>query len=300
MDFTKFFEPVRGIVAYLVSRTGTIIITFVLLFINFDFQRQIESLYFYRDKYSSEIAGTIGQMSSDNKSIVVTIVSLLVFIGILEAHSSILSFLNRLSPFTFVGYRQDIDSLDFDIEFIWMCYCKNLDIHEMRKLHDIRKSVESAEDYSSPSDVFDYVSGWIFILLIGYFYLETRSIGILVFSLFILFMAGLFSTYRRMQYSSSGWEESRKAIFWLYENRLHDPQRLTENQARQLQSYRESRLRILRFSEPGVGIRLSWFEFIYRLITPVGLRDKVRQYKWRYENRLREALASLLGDGRSR
>ncbi|MGX9412114.1 hypothetical protein ACWKT6_16170, partial [Mesorhizobium sp. 14Arga] len=209
------------------------------------------------------------------------------------------NFLNRLSPFTFVSYAPNFEPFENDIDLIWKCYSEKLDLGELEKLHQIRKSMEEPKRYPAPTGIFDYISGWIFLMLILYFYLEIKSASTFIESIFILLIAGWVWAYRRAQYGSYGWEESRKAAFWLYEHRLHDPQKLTDEQQERLGEYHDSRRNLQRFREPGASISISWLDFLYRLLIPSSLRAKIGQYRWKREKEFREALGSLFGDGRS-
>lgn len=297
MDFTKFFEPVRGIVGYLISRMATIIVTIVLLFINFDFNKEFAEVFSYSSKYEDIFAKIVTTSTQEDKSILVTIFIVFVIIGIIEAHSSILMFLNKLSPFTFVSSYPNFDPFQIDVDFIWKCYCSKFSIEDLEKLHQIRKAAEDAKNYSRPTEIFDYVSGWIFMLIIFLFYFEVRSTSTFLESIFVLLVAGWFWAYRQAQRGSFGWEESRKAAFWLYEHRLHDPQQLTAEQQEILSKYHKYQRDFSKFREPGASIRISWLDFLYRLLIPSTLRMKVATYRWKREREFREALASLFGDG---
>ena len=297
MDITKFFDPVRGIVEYLISRLGTFIVTMLILLINFDFTELITKITDYSGQYRYLLDTIVNAISSENRSLLLTILIVFVFIGVLEAHAAILNFLDRVSPITFVPKPPTFDPFEYDIGLIWKCYCRELDLNELQNLHDIRKSMEDPPRYSAPIEIFDYISGWIFIIVILAFSIDVKSGWTFMTTLIVLLIAGWLWAYRLANYFSS--EASRRASFWLYEHRLHDPENLSKEQQKQLQEYRDHLRKIEKFRDPGASIRISWFDFLYRLLVPRELQDKVRRTRWDYEEKFRQALASLFGVGPS-
>lgn len=243
MDVTKFFEPVQKFTGYLVSRFSLLIVS--LLLVAYTTSRPVTDEFKKIVSYSVPVDVLDGLgIKGENQPIFISIVALLLLVSILELHEKLLHFLNRFAPVKFsTRSNSGPDPFESFGPLVWRGYCKQLNYNELRELYllTLTKVDIEARPISRRAEVFDFIPGWIFLLLLIYFFAPGEFLisGFAVLKLaFVLVLTGLvWELFSGSDHVYQSFRVSREALSILIDKRLHDFEELSDEQREMLVRY---------------------------------------------------------------
>jgi hypothetical protein len=243
MDIPNFFDPVRKFTTYLVDRVSLLLITYALI-ANLS-NISLAHIYGQNSSYKPDVAFLHDWgLSTDNQTILVIVIALLVLTAILEIHEKLLSFLLMFSPISFSAKTYlGPSSFDTYAGLIWKGYCRQLNLDEVQNLFQLTVGNIRAKErpHSVQTELFDYVPAWLFLLFLLYLFapasIGTASTGKFAGIALMLVVVGLVWTlYRTSLFDYDTWRFEYIALGALLDRKAHEFVDLSEDQSKILVS----------------------------------------------------------------
>jgi hypothetical protein len=285
MDITSIFKPLQKFTTYLVDRISLLLITYLLAIylLNSQFVESFRQNIPYQPLFG--IIGNSG-ITGDNQTILVVVVALFILVAILEIHEKILGFLNMFSPIAFStnSYQGDDVFVSY-APLLWRGYCHKLNLGELQNLFQLTVSKLQVEDHprTRQSEMFDYIPGWLFMLLLTFFFLPREMLaasgmGFLKMALFLTIIGFVWELYRGRSYAYESSRVQYLALAALIERKSHDFESLSEQQNHELE---ERRKMFVQHSRPWrvPVIQFPWITFMREVAAYFRSRAEIRALK---------------------
>lgn len=285
MDISNILKPLQKFTTYLVDRVSLLLITYLLAIYLLN-SSVIES--FRQNIPYQPLFGIIGNsgITGDNQTILVVVVALFILVAVLEIHEKILGFLNMFSPIAFSTHTYEGEDLFVSYSpLLWRGYCHKLNLGELQNLFQLTVSKLQAEDHpkARQSEIFDYIPGWLFMLLLTYFFLPREVIaasgmGFLKLALFLIIIGFVWELYRGRSYAYESYRLQILALAALMERKSHDFENLSEQQNDELEGRQKT---FKQHSRPWrvPVIQCPWISFVREVVEYFRFQLEMRALK---------------------